>query len=218
MRLTTCTSLFGYYTVDMVSGSHIGLPYRTIFRWTHNLTLPVGRVGEQFIKELSRLFSIFASKSSLESIALKDAFLLPHLILQRSSAKLHPKDTSVHIDHCLSQWRQGAFSELLREGQTIQSHLRKRNTSSKNDQLAQDFTNLMMDGKVGQALRLLTHKSKGRILEFNSHIIPDDPSSSLVHDLLQEKHPPQGPVNPEAILSNEHFPLITIPTSCFLTT
>lgn len=57
-----------------------------------------------------------------------------------------------------------------------------------------------MDGKVGQALRLLTHKSKGCILELDSHIIPDDPSSSLVRDLLQEKHPPDH---------DPHFVLLT---------
>ena len=149
---------------------------------------------------------------------LKAAFLFPHLILQRSSAKLRPKDISTHIDRRLSQWHQGAFSELLCEGQTIQSHLFKRNTSLKKDQLARDFANLMTNGKVGQALRLLTHKSKGRILELDSHIIPDDPPSSIVRDLLQEKHPPQGPVNPEAILSNETLPPDHDPHFMLLTT
>ena len=128
------------------------------------------------------------------------------MILQCSSPKLRPKDISAHIDRRLSQWQEGAFSELLREGQTIQSHLPKRNTPSKNDQLARDFANLMTDGKVGQALRLLTHKSKGRVLDLDSHVLSDDSSSSLVRDLLQEKHPPQGPVIPEVILSNETLP------------
>ena len=178
-----------------------------VVHWRSNLfRLPTGRVGEKFIKELSRLFSAFATKSSLESIALKAAFLFPHLVLQCSSPKTHSKDITAHIDRRLSQWHQGAFSELLCEGQTIQSHLPKRNTLPKNYQLAREFANLMMDGKVGQALRLLTQKSKGHVLDLNSHIIPDDPSSSLVRDLLQEKHPPQGPVNHEAILFNETLP------------
>ena len=195
-------SLDGPTCVSVISDS-----YDVVVHWRPNLfRLPAGRVGEHFIKELSRLFSAFASNSSLESVALKAAFLLPHLILQCSSPKLRPKDISAHIDRRLSQWQEGAFSELLCEGQTIQSHLPKRNTSSKNDQLARDFANLMTDGKVGQALRLLTHKSKGRVLDLDSHVLSDDPSSSLVRDLLQEKHPPQGPVIPEVILSNETLP------------
>ena len=187
--------------------SAISDSYDVVVHWRPNLfRLPAGRVGEQFIKELSRLFSAFASKSSLESVALKAAFLLPHLILQCSSSKMRPKDISAHIDRRLSQWHEGAFSELLREGQTIQSHLPNRGSSSKNDELARDFDNLMTDGKVGQALRLLTHKSKGRVLDLDSHINPDDPSSSLVRDLLHDKHPPQCPINPEFILSNKTPP------------
>ena len=123
-------SLDGPTCVSVISDS-----YDVIVHWRPNLfRLPAGRVGEHFIKKLSRLFSAFASKSSLESVALKAAFLLPHLILKCSSPKLRPKDISAHIDRRLSQWQEGAFSELLREGQTIQSHLPKRNTPSKNDQ------------------------------------------------------------------------------------
>ena len=92
-------SLDGPTCVSVISDS-----YDVVVHWRPNLfRLPAGRVGEHFIKELSRLFSAFASKSSLESVALKAAFLLPHLILQCSSPKLHPKDITAHIDRRLSQ-------------------------------------------------------------------------------------------------------------------
>ena len=75
-----------------------------------------------------------------------------------------------------------------------------------NDDLARDFANLMTDGRVGPALRLLHHKSKGHVLDLDSHVNADDPSSSLVRDVLHEKHPPQGPIDTEVILSNETLP------------
>ena len=195
-------SLDGLNCVSIISKS-----YDVVVHWRPNLfRLPAGRTGEHFVKELSRLFTAFASKSSLESIALKAAFLFQNLILQRPSTKTRPKDISDHIDRRLSLWHEGAFSELLHECQTIQSHLPKMSPSSRNDDLARDFANLMTDGRVGQALRLLNHKSKGRVLDLDSHINADDPSSSLVRDVLHEKHPPQGPIDPEAILLNETIP------------
>ena len=74
--------------------------YNVVVHWRPNLfRLPAGRVGEQVINELSKLFIDFATGSPLESIAFKAAFLLPHLILQRSSNKLRPKVIISHIDH-----------------------------------------------------------------------------------------------------------------------
>ena len=64
----------------------------------------------------------------------------------------------------------------------------------------------MTEGKVGPALRLLINKSKGQVLSLDSPVNPDNPSSNLVHDLLREKHPPPGPLDPDAILLTETPP------------
>ena len=141
--------------------------------------LPTGRVGELFIKELSRLFSNYANGLSLEAFAFKAAiaFLFLHLILQRTSAKLRVKSIASHIDHRHSLWHQDAC--LLRsphEGQSIQSHLPIRSLPLKVDQLPRDFANLMMEVKSGFALRLLTNKSNGHVLSLESPANPADPS------------------------------------------
>ncbi len=98
--------------------------YDEVTRWKPNLfSVPFGNTGERFVVELTRLFNCYASASSLESIALKAAYLFPHLVLQKSSANLTSKIIRSHIDRRLDLWVEGQFRDLLVEGQDIQSHL-----------------------------------------------------------------------------------------------
>ena len=91
---------------------------------------------------------------TIESVVLKAAFCLPILVLQRSSKKLQNKTITSHIDRRLSLWSQGAFLDLLREEEAIQSRLPLMSVTSHKDRLARTFANLMMEGKVGRAIRL----------------------------------------------------------------
>ena len=57
--------------------------YEKAVHWIPNLfSLPSGKQGRLFVKELSRLFYLYAEDSAMECIALKAAFLLP-LLLQK---------------------------------------------------------------------------------------------------------------------------------------
>ena len=76
----------------------IDAAYAEVIRWKHNLFLtPSGKSGREFVFELARLFRSYGEGSALESIAIKAAMVLPHLLLQKpfSSAK-----TQDHIE-CL---------------------------------------------------------------------------------------------------------------------
>ena len=79
--------------------------FEEVVMWRRNcFKVPHGRAGKSFVQELSRLFSAFASASTMEAFALKAATLLPLLVLQ----KLHRvSKTREHIEclqRCLALW------------------------------------------------------------------------------------------------------------------
>ena len=55
------------------------------------MKIPVVKCGQLVAAELSHLFNAFAEGSSLESVALKAAFVLPALLLQRPSKETKDK-------------------------------------------------------------------------------------------------------------------------------
>ena len=76
--------------------------YSVAVLWRPNLfKILNGKVGESFVKELSRLFNAYATASALESVAMKAAFLLSLLILQRPSRRMKPKEVTAHIERQL---------------------------------------------------------------------------------------------------------------------
>lgn len=105
----------------------------------------------------------------------------------------------------LSLWLQGAFHDLLREGDAIQFRIPSRSVTSQNSRLAHTIANLMMEGKVSRAIRLLSQESKGGILSLDTPVNRDDPTTDIVCDVLAKKHPPPGPVHPDSILL-DHTP------------
>ena len=164
-------------------------------------------MGDRFVSELSCLFQRYTIASAIESVALKAAFCLTIFVLQKSPNKLHNKTIASHNDRHLSLWLQGAFHDLLCEGEALQSRLPSRSVTSQNSQLASTFANLMMEGKVSRAIHLLSQKSKGGVLSLDSPVNCDDPTSDLVCDVLAKKHPPLSPgsVHPNSILL-DHTP------------
>ena len=156
------------------------------------------------MRELTRLFTAYAEGSSLESAALTAAFLLPMLVLQKPHARSKSKDHTVHLQRRMSLWLDGSFSILMEEGRTIQQHLTPLHRSSrKDDTLARSFSNLMMEGKVKAAIRLLSEVNSSKPLSLDDHPYPDNPSSGSVLDHLCKKHPDPTPIDPTTVLLTE---------------
>ena len=64
--------------------------------WKRNiLKVPQGNAGKLFAQEVSRLFSAFATASTMEALALKAATLLPLLVLQKPHRASKTRD---HVD------------------------------------------------------------------------------------------------------------------------
>ncbi len=102
--------------------------YSAAVHWKPNLfRVPSGKVGDAFVSELSRLFNSYGSSySALESIALTAAMLLPLLLQQRPCKGAKRKELINHQDRRLTL-KDGAFFDLLNEGDSQRTHLRKSN-------------------------------------------------------------------------------------------
>ena len=57
------------------------------------MSLLAGR-EKAFVAELARLFRAYADASALQSVAIKAAMVMPHLLLQRSPPAVKAKDNS----------------------------------------------------------------------------------------------------------------------------
>ena len=144
--------VFGWGSLDAESFSHaLEVAYSEVVHWRSNsFKVPMGRVGKEFVNELSRLFSAFASSSSMESVALRATIVLPILLLQKPHRRSRAKDHTACLKRRLLQWKDGNLNELVREGRTIQSHLLKFNTPAAKETFSCSFANPMFAGKLRQ--------------------------------------------------------------------
>ena len=164
--------------------------YSETVHWRINsFKVPTGKAGKEFVQELSRLFSAFASAFSMESIALRAATVLPILLLQNPHRRSKAKEHATCLERRLSIWKEGNLNDLVLEGRTIQSRLPKFNSPMAKQNLSCSFANLMFAGKTKAALDLLSQAQKGGILHLNDPSDPNNPDSPTVRDMLNSKHP-----------------------------
>ena len=172
----------------------INSSYAEIVHWRRNLfKVPSGKPGKAFVKELARLFASYGEESALEAIALKAAFTLPVLMLQKPNPRSKTKEHSVHLQRRLDLWKKGDLNSLLLEGRTIQQQLRRsqKGTTGNYDK-SRRFATLIKEGKLKAAIRLLHDNKVGS---------PLTPNDEVIESLLS-KHPPRQPPSTEAIIES----------------
>ena len=171
----------------------ISSPYEETVFWKRNIFLiPSGRSGKTFVQQLARLFRAYADASELEDIAMKAIVVYQILLSQKPCKSSRSKDHVRHLQRRLTLWQNGDIEELLSEGRCIQSHLSNHKNSTKNN-IARVFSNLMFQGKVRNAINLLSRNSCQGILN------PDDTTEEIdsnevnhimtVKEILRSLHP-----------------------------
>lgn len=171
--------------------------------WKTNLfKVPYGKVGKSFVFEMARLFTAFATRSALESVALKAATLMPLLLLQKPARTSKLKDHIRCLERRLDTWRIGDLNELLKEGRTIQQRMSKSTQNFDNERLSRSFANLMFQGKTQAALRLLSKQSRGGVLHLDDYTDTEN-GQRKVRDILSEKHPPAQPAHHDALINDD---------------
>ena len=127
-------------------------------------------------------------------MALKAAMVLPPLLLQRPHHRSSNHNNKQCLERCLQLWHDGDLLQLLQEGRTIQQHLQPSKACSSTD-TAHIFAQLMFQGKVKAALRLLSSNSWGNFLLLSAKV-----GDSTVLDELKKKHPCSSPINYDALI------------------
>ena len=143
---------------------------------------------------MARLFFDYANCSSTEIISLKATLVLPSLLLQRPHPKLKDKENISCLERRLNEWSDGHLSILFDECKQIQSRLRPSRPydSDTSNRRATAFANLVFQGKIKNALRLLDSSSSSRILLLND---PSGQDNLSVLDCLHFEHPQGQPIS-----------------------
>ena len=187
--------------------SILNATYAEVVNWRPNtFSVSVGRMGRNFVTELSRLYLAFGSNSPMEVIALKATIVLPILLLQKPSKRSKSKD---HHTTCLERrlisWSNGDLEGILKECRALQQLVPKlgQPATTMEPNLAQNFPNLIFAGKLKAALDLLTNDDTGGLLHVHQHIDANDSNSSTVKDILISKHPASQPAYISCIISSD---------------
>ena len=156
-----------------------------------------------FVSELSRLFRSYAEGSALEPIALKAATVMSVLVLQKPAPKAKSKELSTCLERRLNSWTEADINSLILEGRQLQNRLPQwkihRKSTAEKEGTARSFANLMFKGKTEAALKLLSQKGRGRVLQATQLVDITNPNSPTVLDSLKSKHPPAQPAISNAL-------------------
>ena len=115
----------------------LNVAYTEVTHWSRNIfTIPSGKAGKEFVRELSRLFRSYASASALESVALKTATVSCILLLQKPFHSSKTRDHTSCLERRLINWKTGDMNNLLHEGRTIQQRLTQRSSPKEQEQQA----------------------------------------------------------------------------------
>ena len=172
--------IWGNHTSPDVS-QIINAAYEECIKWRRNIfMLPTGKPGREFIDEIARLITEWTTETSLHGIALKAVMIMPSLLLQKPKRDSKAKEHNEALRRRLLLWKEGEFDLLIREARFIQSNLPKQRRVNKNfKNTSKRFNDLMLSGKVKQALRILSEVESSGIL----------PMSGDNFQLLLHKHP-----------------------------
>ena len=187
-----------------IQSSTITNAYNEIVTWKKNAFLvPYGRVGRDFIDELTSLINDWNNQTDSHHVSLKAMFVFLALALQKPSRKSKSKDHQVILSKRIEKWKKGEIESLVREGRVIQRRIGEyKGTGPPNR--SKVFAKLIMEGQINSALRFLNESTSGGVLS-----LTDD-----VMEQLRKKHPdPQS-----AKLGNVLFGPIEeeIPESVFM--
>ena len=104
--------------------------YNEIVTWRKNVFLvPYGKIGREFIDQVTLHINEWNSSSDNQHISLKAAFVLLAVALQKPSPKSKTKDLQEVFSKRLTLWKEGEISKLVREGRILQGRIGKLRTS-----------------------------------------------------------------------------------------
>ena len=191
MNIKANKIIWGQYEGEAEINAKIKSIYDQILDWKKNIfSLPRGKCGVDFIKELTRLINLFVRKTGWERLALSLVHIFIPIMLQKPSAKSKPREHSKYLSSRLDRWKNGELKSLMAEVTEIQKRLQNKPKPKKEETRKKAFTRLMMLGKFGQAAKFVNNEDDVK----GVHTL-----SSEIKDILQSKHPAGRDADQEVI-------------------
>lgn len=158
--------------------------------------LPKGQVGRTFLTEVSNILEgVMKRKWNAERLIVFAA-----VILQRQKGVSSSKKIRARILNRLQMWADGHYGALVEDTVSTNGRQRPTDATKTEDQIRHTYCSLLLRGKVREAVRFLTSRSKGGVL------LPEsvDPKTGLtVVEVLRKKHPSPGAVD---VATMEDYP------------
>ncbi|PFX13573.1 hypothetical protein AWC38_SpisGene22326, partial [Stylophora pistillata] len=155
-------------------------------------------IGRDFIYQVTSHINDWNNGAKCQHIALKAAFVLLAVGLQKPGPKSKPKEHQELLSKRLVQWKDGETNKLLREGRIIQSRIGKLRSTDPPDK-SKVFPKLVLEGQINSALRSLSLSTSGSVLPLTDEVMAQ----------LQQKHPSPQPAKLGSLLFgpiNDEFP------------
>ena len=144
---------------------------------------PNGRVGRLFLQGVTAEFQgIQSRKWNSERLIVFIA-----VILQRSPEAKRARDIRRRIEARLQEWSAGRFDMLVQDTvRTSKSLISRTRRQMTDEQISKTYTSLVLQGKLRQAVRFVTARDRGGILQGDDI---DVKSGLPVKEVLASKHP-----------------------------
>ena len=166
--------------------------YSEIVKWKKNFfQVPFGSVGKALVEETTRLLELFNARSDWEALALKALMVLLPLMIQKPAKNSKSRDHVKHLRRRLEMWKSGAIRGLVGECKEIQKRFAPSISAPKKN-MTKLFTNLILQGKVGAACKILQSNASSGPLQVDSAVLI----------ALREKHPDAKQASPEALITD----------------
>ena len=103
--------------------------FKDIFNWTSNwrqnvFNIPSGRLGKEYVSEMTKLIETWCNKHENSSFALYGLMIMPKLILQKPSKNDKAKVIKEVMGRRMKKWKECEYEFLYQEANTIQSRLK----------------------------------------------------------------------------------------------
>ena len=145
--------------------------YSEIATWRKNvLPVPFGKTGRDFIDQVTSHINDWNNGANCHHIALKAAFVLLAVGLQKPGLKSKAKEHQELLSKRLVQRIDGEINKLLREGRIIQSRIGKLRSTDPPDK-PKLFTKLVLEGQINSALRFLSESTSGGVLPLTDKVM-----------------------------------------------
>ena len=152
--------------------ANINSIYEDVVSWKKNIfQLPNGKSGKAYIKLVTEWMTHFNTGTCFQGIAMKVTMVLPSLLLQKPSAKSKAKEHNTLLIQRLDLWEAGKLTEIWKEGKTIQKKLVNSSRTKSKDDITRIFSRLMLEGKVGPALKFLDEQAENAVLKPTEEVI-----------------------------------------------